>query len=323
MNKTGSSAIQGFFSRYEHELQNFGILYPQSGRQGIAHYGLSRVLGFYHGQSDTSNDQESARDSLKHSLSREIESSGVETVVLSSENFVIPRSAEVVKAFLSSFDVRVVVYLRRHDAWWESAYAQAVKMVARPPWGPGPEEYVAYHQRKNPSYGNYRTLLDRWEKVFGTDNILVRPYETQQNGTNVVVDFLSSIGHEDVAEKLATQSERVNERLGPSQLTMLDLYQRLDVSDDIRSRLLQHAKSMQVDGVRRPLLPPGLRRQLIEQNLEDYAYIAKKYLGREHGILFYDPLPDPEDDWIPPDQLSAIDIVQETLKALGLGRDEI
>jgi hypothetical protein len=81
------------------------------------------------------------------------------------------------------------VYLRRHNEGRESAYNQAVKMVAKPPWEQGFESYVNFRKRKTPKHGCYRELVDRWAKVSGKENIIVRPYERQQNKPNIVNDI--------------------------------------------------------------------------------------------------------------------------------------
>ncbi len=44
-------------------------------------------------------------------------------------------------------------------------------------------------------------------------------------------------------------------------------------------------------------IEPELLLSLVEQNQDDYEYIAREYLGREDGRLFYDPLPDTTALW--------------------------
>lgn len=317
MNKTGTSAIQTTLARHSEAMRSAGLLYPQAGRMGMAHYGLSDTLGFSQGTSEPRSAQKHGQQALYESVQHELQASEAGTVVFSSENFSLPRKVEAVRDFFSSFDVRVVVYLRRHDSWWESAYAQAVKMVERPPWGPGIEAFLRYHKRWKPNHGNYRELVDRWAGVFGPRNIIVRPYEAQQNDGGVVGDFFGVIGHGEIAQGLEPNSTRVNEKLDDSILTLIDIYQRLDVGDRVRARLLEHAKSAAGSGTRSTLLSPALRRKLIETHADDYAYIARTYLGRDDGRLFLDPWPEPDEDWKPPKRLTTVEIVEQTVKALG------
>jgi hypothetical protein len=52
-----------------------------------------------------------------------------------------------------------------------------------------------------------------------------------------------------------------------------------------------------------PVFSPQQRLELIEQYAEENAAIAREYLGREDRKLFYDPLPDPDEEWQPYDEL--------------------
>jgi hypothetical protein len=190
MNKTGTSAIQHFFSQQREALKEQGLLYPATGCNREAHYLLSEALGFIHKKQQSSGEMhERELALLRKALDDEINKSVARQVLFSSENFVIPRTLEPVRQLFSDYDTRIIVYLRRHNEWRESAYNQAVKMVAKPPWEQGFESYVNFRKRKTPKHGCYRELVDRWAKVSGKENIIVRPYERQQNKPNIVNDI--------------------------------------------------------------------------------------------------------------------------------------
>jgi hypothetical protein len=70
-------------------------------------------------------------------------------------------------------------------------------------------------------------------------------------------------------------------------------------------------------GGRTSLLSPAARRWLAEEWMEDYAYIAKTFMSRPHGRLFYDSLPDPTSDWRPP-QITPQRALEVALKALDI-----
>ena len=57
-------------------------------------------------------------------------------------------------------------------------------------------------------------------------------------------------------------------------------------------------------------IPPVLRRALVEEHLADYAWIARRFLGREDGRLFLEPLPDPSAPWTPPEPLSMRELIE-------------
>lgn len=315
-NKTGTSAIQRFFNQQRDALQQHGLLYPAAGCAGDAHYTFSTLLGFDHGKPRRVDQSAPPLRDLRSRLEQEITRSACRHVLISSENFVLPRAVEPVRELLRDFEVRVVVYLRRHDGWWESAYNQAVKMVAQPPWGRGFERYLRYQRMRNPQYGGYRALLDRWDAVFGADNVIVRPYEKQQNAPNVAVDILHAIGCGNIAQQLDVRPEHVNGSLHGDTVHLIDAFQRARIEPELRRRLIDHAIATAPAGPAPSLVEPALRRRLVEENMQDYAHIARKYLGRKDGRLFLDPLPDPDEPWTPQPRPTLSAVVEATVQVL-------
>src|SRR5687768_11764911 len=75
--KTGTTALQSFFSLNEARLKTAGIGYPRTGRSGVAHHKLAEViLG-----------RKTARRPVYRELREEIEAAPEQTFVLSSEVF--------------------------------------------------------------------------------------------------------------------------------------------------------------------------------------------------------------------------------------------
>lgn len=318
MDKTGTTAIQQFFHGNRDELINHGLLYPQTGSQGIAHYGLSQVLGFYHGKKKAS--EESEFKELAREFKHELEKSNAHTVLFSSEFFMISKpvqSIEMIRLFFSAYDIKIIIYLRRHDSWWESVYNQAVKTVTNPPWGRGFEHFINFQKKRNPRRGNYRLLIDTWANVFGKENIIVRPYESQQNQPNMIGDILKTIGFQSLTQQMEIVSARTNESLPSFTLSLIDAFQRADIDPHIRNHLIKHSSSIpKSSGPSVSVIPPLLRRQLVDENLPDYEYIAKNYLGRKNGKIFHDPLPDPDEAWQAPRQANLANIVEQTVAAM-------
>lgn len=312
VNKTGSSAIQQYFYSNRLSIIDEGILYPETGRDGGGHYALSRVLGFEHGEKGEIDLKAMPVVEMVDALRHEILSNAVDSVVISSEAFVLPKSVSVVKKFFAEYDVKVVVYLRRHDKWWPSAYNQAVRMVAEPPWGKGFEQYLEFHRRMGEYSFNagYRLLIDRWASVFGKGNLIIRPYEPQQNQPNIIADFVRAIGREDVLSHVVPQSQRVNDSVDMTTLALVDAFQRAKIDPDLRSRLIKYVLDNNKNTGSGESIEPELLLSLVEQNQDDYEYIAREYLGREDGRLFYDPLPDATALWKKVKQPSPAEIIE-------------
>lgn len=312
-NKTGTSTIQRFCDSQRLRLMLDGLLYPQTGRRGGAHYALSDALGF--SRHKLANDVRKSRQlKLQTSLAQEVQDSGADHIVFSSENFVCDGDPADVLNFFKDYDVRIIVYLRRHDEWWLSAYNQAVRQVKQPKWKWGLEDFVEFYSARKSLYGNWRHLVDRWASVFGNERMIVRPFEKEQNQPNLLADFFRHIGHENIStEEIAPVNESLDER----SLRMIDLVQRCEIGDEARQRVIQYIVDHPFGG-RRYKVPANFLRDLIDRNVEDYAYIARQYLQRSDGQLFFAPLP--EDTDFPasaalPDMQDAVTLVIRALAA--------
>ncbi|MCD6003893.1 hypothetical protein K7H08_03465 [Halomonas sp. IOP_6] len=297
MNKTGTTALQSYLQHISGQLAKHGILYPNAGRIGAAHYSLSASLGFCN--PGVPSEWLCSPSKLLKSLESEI-TSDTRQVIISSEDFLLNKSFNKLNTFFESYPLKVIVYLRRHDHWWLSAYAQAVKMKHLPPWNRGPYGFINFQQKKNPRYGDYRYLIDRWADAVGRENIIVRPYEFEQNQPDLASDFLSSIGQQTLISKLPTMAQRDNVSLPIRSLQLMDTFQRVNTSDAVRAALLSHAKQVTSEDTQnniQDMLKPEFRIRLVEDQMKTYRYIAETYLGRESGQLFYEPLPTPNSEW--------------------------
>lgn len=316
--KTGTSAVQKFFHLKYTELKKHGLLYPKtaSNKDGLVHHRLSQALGFRHGNKGNIDIYGQELTNIFRELEQEINDSSVHSVLFSSENFCIPSDIKPVKEFFSDYNVRIIVYFRRHDLWWQSSYSQAVRMVKNPPWKSGIEAYIDFSKKRS-GVTRYKMIVDRWAKIFGKENIIVRPYEQQQNQPNLIADLLAALGLETaIPLTLDLDLEPTNQSLHYSKLYLIDLYQRADIDHNIRTQLIESLleKPNHTQGSYHSLISPQLQSQLIEENNADYEYIAHKFLGRNDGRLFYDPLPDPNAPWKLPKHPSIIEIIEHTIQ---------
>jgi hypothetical protein len=314
MNKAGSSAIQRTLAAREALLRKAGLLYPRTGRSGSeAHHLLSHVLGFSQGKPPRVKSPAELRD-LGPKLLHECERRGCHTVILSSEVFTNRGDIAGVRDFLAGWDVRIVVYLRRHDHWWASSYSQGVRMTPNPPWPPGFDGYIAW-QRARAHKGDYRKLLDDWAAVFGAERMLVRPYEREQNQPSIVADLLQTIGFPELARSVGAEVDAFNVSLGEREIALIDAIQHTDLPHVARKRLINAiaARPGQVKGG--GFISPAERLRMVEENSESYAFIARTYLGRPDGVLFREALPDASLPWTPPPPASAQEII-ESLAAI-------
>jgi hypothetical protein len=298
LNKTGSSSLQAFCHQQRAVLHAHGLEYPKAGVHGYAHYGVSKLL----------TGRPSAPEVvLAEGLEDEIRSAvaGQRDVLLSSEYFFLATEEEVgrVKTFLAGFqtDSKVIVYLRRHDAWIASLFNQALKTVPTlKPWHSDIRDYTIWLLGNRKSDTRYPVILDRWAARFGTPNLIVRPFEAAQFKMGEYLwDVLGNI-RRDLPRQLkrkAISPIRVNESLPEDMLRTITSLKASNSSAGRKranlSRLLR--KERLPDAVKKPeseqeghlfTLPPYLRRAIVNLFADDYRYIAEHYLQSEDGLLF-------------------------------------
>jgi hypothetical protein len=297
MNKTGSSAIQTYLHSNRARLRDYGLLWPETGLgtkgQGEGyHYGLSTALGFTASRDSAAKAADPG--DLRASLDAEIAACNPKTVVISSEFFVLRRPTASLAAFFNGLDTRVVVYLRRHDSWWPSLYAQAIKTANQPPWD---RDFVSYRDhvlKLQQQHFRFGDLLEAMADVFGQDRLLVCPYEKQQLKPDLVTSFLHRIDASHISDLVPPDTrQRVNPSLSLHSLSLIDWVQRKAIPPRNKGRIIRAIMAEDTGGSGPALVPDSLRRQLAEDHLADYQQIAETYLNREDGILFRDPLPAP------------------------------
>ena len=286
--KTGSTAIQQFLKKNRETLADFGYEVPRTGiiDEGMtfAHHPLTEWVEGY-------------RQVDSEPLWNEIASTARGHVVISSEAFHNRIAAkggeeffEKIRKIFRGFEVRIIFYIRRQDQWLESVYEQWIKS-GNLRSGVSIAEFVQSYKRDLPAQ------IFAFEKVFGTDSILVRPYEKSQlvNG-DAAKDFLSLLGIPE-NERLIYSERNPNPRLTREALVFARWYnwscsnERESVA--VRQQLLEFSRlvSSERTGTRYSVhdsLPSKLRREIFDRHTGDYQEIAKRFLGRPEGRLFYD-----------------------------------
>jgi hypothetical protein len=197
--KTGSTSIQNAFAAHRDALDARGVRYPTS--PGWANHALVpasaappalRERGIhpaFWGGLPPGDRIERFRAEFPAEMTALPPS--VRTVVLSSEQciFILPDRESIarVKALLTPhFDrIRILVYLRRQDTHFASAYTQKLRDgVVEEPRLPAEGEACAEY--------DYATILSRWADVFGAGNVVPRLFDRAELvGGDVIDDALA------------------------------------------------------------------------------------------------------------------------------------
>lgn len=288
--KTGTSAIQKTLFDYHDFLLNYSVLYPKTGIMDNAHYGISTSFA----DSIKRHPKISATpNEILGSLKQEIDLFNTKTVVISSEYFAIVNNYEKIREFFNKFDIKIILYLRRHDHWYQSNYCQVFKNLDNPKWGFGIRNYIEY-VNNNPrlTYMKYRFFIDKLADIFGNENIIVRVYEKEQCEHGVIPDFLKILNLPDDTMVYQEKSLIINKSLDSKTVYLLDILSRLEIKHDnkvlIKKHLIHQASE---DSELVDFIGKKFRMEIIERNMKDYEYIAKKFLKRKNGVLFKEILP--------------------------------
>ena len=185
--KTGSSSLQEALSAQSELLLANGILYPTSGRSQRnphAHHNLCYEIhdGRRHsGAYDPSfGGWDDVEDELKQTKANQI--------TISSEAFFTdcrPKHIRRLAERLKSYEVEIVVYLRRQDSWLQSSFNQLAR------FGRTPLNFMSFYDRLGSRLGDYGSVIADWTDAFPSAAITVRAYDDAVRSEGIVRDFAS------------------------------------------------------------------------------------------------------------------------------------
>jgi hypothetical protein len=302
--KTGTTTIQNFLRINSELIEQKDYLYPVSGRKYHAHFQLGWGLTPAHVSYNRLFPQ---MDKLWGELAQEISAKSFSNIILSAEAFdLVNEHLPKLKEYLARYETKIIIYLRRQDHLIQSQYGQ--KIIKPSVKETRSIDDFIKNLLENDILVHYSKLLDRWEQFFGKENLIVRIYEKEQLPDGLVADFLNAVGLTLTQEYLI--SDRDNKSLHPDVLEFIRLSNQLpldlDTSNKLRLECVEMSKQLSSRSYFDPhsLLSPQQRIELINHYEESNRYVAQKYLGREDGRLFYEPLPDSNDLWRPYSGLS-------------------
>jgi hypothetical protein len=319
--KTGTTGLQRFLSLNSDRLLEKGILYPKAGklfhqdtkRYSDAHYAITFALGMGHFDKALVFDSSAAQ---RESLLAEAEAEKCDSVVISSEYFITTRQTNVVRSFFENFDVKIVVYLRRHDHAFESSYNQALKTNLPNAWNSSIEAFILYNMGVPDVSYDYLDVLGRWEKEFGRSSMIVRPFEKAQNVPNIYADFMRSIGIVDL-EGLQEPAKELNSSVSHKRLCAIKAVRQSSLPDPKKKRIVSGLLSLADAGEEIPkYLSPPMRNALLALHRPSYKAIAAAYVPSADPFLFKERWPAPSDPWVMPPEPSKAELIDLVLEGV-------
>jgi hypothetical protein len=275
--KTGTSAIQRFLALNKEILERRGFLFPQQSRRA---YYRHTDNGCFIAHANHRSFQKLAR--LSHAKEKNI--------ILSSETFSLLENVSELKPLLADCPVKIICYLRRQDNYIQSMYNQSVK------GGGFYQDIEAYHSDNL----DYYEMLENWSEVFGKNNIIARVYEKEQLvNQDLIDDFLHTLGLA-LTEEYRIPAKNPNPRLSPMVLEYMRcincFIQDKKAARKFKDAVLCFSDQKYKDATSpvffdQSLLTESQRQSIIDTYHQSNALVAKEYLGREDGPLFYEDLP--------------------------------
>ncbi|MBD5489833.1 MAG: hypothetical protein HDR13_13765 [Lachnospiraceae bacterium] len=312
MPKTGSTALQSFLFNNNSNLEKYGWCYPFLEDGEIGYWGRWSAEKNGNGyrlhadwiingiKAEWDKGMDTILDHLKE-----------KSVIISSENiYGIGMDKFIEDARKKYENIKVIVYLRRQDRAIESLYNQRIKSGI---------EYATYYKAYNTfeefidsyvvsgKFLEYVSKLDLISQIVGRENLIVRIYEKQQLvGNDVITDFLSVLGIPSDQDDWK-RGQRENFSLEGNYLEISRLINSVqningfresmngvsswsdgEVKHDFYNVCTRLSDSFGGDRKECGFFSLDERKEFLGKFASDNEQIAKKYLHREDGILFYD-----------------------------------
>ncbi|MBI5429089.1 MAG: hypothetical protein HY938_01385 [Nitrosomonadales bacterium] len=242
--KTGTTSIQEFLLKNRERLAITNkIYYPEEGMLFCAHHNLAWAI--QNKKKSPWGDVPLVEGGAESFIIQAIDKArgkGCDTIIFSSEEFCtlttpqINQLHDMVSRHADS--VKIVAYIRRQDLIIESGYNMEVKW-----WGVRLTQTFSDYIKAREGYPNYHATLSNWANAFGSNSLIVRPFERELfDQKDVRVDFCRQVGLE--IDNLDLIDEGSNVSLGPQTVEFLRILNNLDISAEdheaISSRLLMY-----------------------------------------------------------------------------------
>lgn len=223
--KTATSSIQKYLTQNRKVLEAHGYCYPRSQHKypGInprrnGHFLFGKVI-------NENGERSKKKEALYYKEGMQQIRTAFQTydnVILSDESIwyclsyfkksLLTKLKE--EAESAQFEIKVIVYLRRQDAFLLSRWNQAVKQNTSFAATLSCEDYFAVEQQKEEKLYAYADKLDEIAKVIGKENLIVRRFEPGSWRDGLIIhDFMHEIGL-DVSEDFQPLEQEANLRLG-------------------------------------------------------------------------------------------------------------
>lgn len=229
-------------------------------------------------------------DALFTSSVEEMRSSGCRNAIISEERLsqVTRGISQQMGRYRQYFDaIKVVAYIRRQDYFFESLFSQLVKKdnITMPL-----KEFIQLP--KIQKRGDYEMILDWWAEEFGRENIIIAPFEVNTIQPNPIAYFFQCLGLPSAILNTFPLEEKRYHVSPPREVT--EYFRHLNLNETVFNvRVLK--EYLQESGgniTNNKYFCREDREEILQRYEESNSAVARKYLQRDDGILFEEPVVD-------------------------------
>ena len=297
--RTGTSTIQAFLEKNRKCLLD----------RGFSYVGPDSLLSYP--QDDSFLDKGCLARGLQE-IGRRRENDQADNLIWSRESlspYSFVRDLErlrMIEQGLPAAHRRVVIYLRRQDEFYRSAYLQWT-IKHKTCFGPTPrfDQWFSWPPDLS-SDGlrdadlDYHALVEPWAEVFGAENVVVRVLEKNQlvDG-DLLRDFC--LASELPAVDCDFDIPKANVSYNMELHDMLGMYNSVFEEPTYSADMVAFLDAVAKDTFfsrsffSRGTLSPNRRIEILQRCEESNRKVARVFLGREDGVLFREPWPSPDD----------------------------
>jgi len=293
--RCATTALQNFLNKNRVLLCDNGFVYPDFNSFASHPLAWSLDFGDKKIKDNFFNNKSEIKGAVFDTMAEDLKRS--ENVVLSSEVFAETPNNDPIEAFarqLSGHTANIIVYLRRQDHLIESVYKHWVMFQG---YKKGICDLIPIMNL------NHYALLDRWANVFGKRSLIVKAYEEKQFlDKNIFSDFLNILGLKFTSDYVLPEHKESNISYNNKTIALfLFLNKRCPVNQvrKLRSVISQIDEVKTTRSSDTSLLSPSKRIEILKKYETSNQQVAREYLNRSDGRLFYEPRPGPTEEWKP------------------------
>lgn len=321
--KTGTSAIQAFLDHNRQILfSDFKVLFPNFNNKRFEKGKMHNHAGFFKKFNETENEKSLVLKTFADCL-QYAGKNNIDKVVISNEGWRWPWWTKLMQQLSQEhqLECRIIVYLRRQDKYLESAWKQ---------WGhkiPGIKSIQEYEKRLNL---NWYAALTNWIEAFGKDALTVKPYEKGVIGEDIIQDFVNLIGIKDLTdfEDPPKGYSFTNAGFPNEIIEILRLSGHMVRNEHDNTLINFMNKNLSDIYKKKPLqaysfLFPVERHRIMDKYNSSNQKIAGLFSDREGESFFTEPLPDINEEYIAPGELTIEKLVPVLIDILNYQHRQI